>query len=250
MKKIFVLDDSLEMQELIKKGLSEEYLVTVASTVAEAERKLAEEPFDLALLDISLPDGDGLKFFSSLRNSGRLNETPVFFVTGNVDVGNRVLGFSHGADDYITKPFYMAELKARIDAKLKKVELRRDKENLFQVGNLTMNASKQEVVVADGADWQHLDLTSREFRILHYLAKNEGQVLTRTQLIDKIWGHGVHVLERTVDTHVSNLRKKLRRATHNIKAVHSVGYTFCKADADARASVADPAASKPGRKAS
>ena len=234
MKRILILDDAKDIRESVSEALRRDYDVAQAASVAEARELVRHNDFHLLLLDISLPDGNGLKFFSELREVISLHRCSVIFLTGSTNIGDKLEGFSLGADDYVTKPFLIEELRARIDARLRRMEPG-DGDYFVARGNLSLNPSLQQAIIRDEGGDRRLDLTSHEFRILQLLARNSDTVYSRRQIIERIWGPSVHVTERTVDTHVSSLRKKLARCDYRIRSVYRLGYRFCRADDDASA---------------
>jgi two-component system phosphate regulon response regulator PhoB len=170
--------------------------------------------FDLILIDIMLPDGDGFKLCANIQSGTygfNEDETSVVFLTAKGEISDKVLGFSLGADDYIVKPFDPIELKARVQARLKKAQKVKLKENILTKEGLELNVSMQKVTWSEGA-------------------KHEDHVFTRDQVIDAVWGAGVHILDRTIDTHISNLRKKLSCSRFTVRSVHGVGYRFTRQD--------------------
>jgi len=136
------------------------------------------------------------------------------------------MGFSAGADDYITKPFNPLELKARVEAKLKKQLILKHTQDVMEWDKLKINKSSQTVEIIENGDFVPAELTALEFKILTYFASRTGEVIERNAMLDEIWGKDVHVYSRSVDTHVSKLRKKLGEAAVLVESVHGVGYKF------------------------
>src|SRR5262249_39267670 len=159
------------------------------------------------LLDVNLPDGDGLTYFAKLRTQPHTSETPVVFVTSSGETPKEVMGFSLGAEDYIVKPIDPPRLKARIEARLRQIGEKAARDLTLQKGDLKLSVSHQRVIlVRDGKDIQ-IDLTPVEFKLLFHLLRHEDQVFSREQLLIAVWGDSAEVFDRTVDMHVSNLRK-------------------------------------------
>ncbi len=228
MVSVLVVEDAPEFQIMIQRTLSQSgYRVTCVSTAAEAIRELELQSFDLVLLDIVLPDGDGYRVCSRMQNDERLRSVPVFFLTGRTDVYDKVMAFSLGADDYIVKPFDPVELRARVDARLAKRRLQQTVEDCIQKGDLKINLASQKatVVQKEGVETD-LRLTPAEFKLLGFLARNEGKVCSRTQLLSAVWGRDVHVLDHNVYTHICALRRKLASKTSHIESVPRMGYRF------------------------
>jgi two-component system phosphate regulon response regulator PhoB len=228
MDSILLVEDDTVIREKLAKVLSSDYEVVGCATLAEARKKISERGFNLVLLDLRLPDGEGSKFHLEIRESADNKEAPVIFLTGESGPDEKVMAFMLGADDYIVKPFDMRELKARIAARIKKAKTRKQKDDVLQKGNLKIDLLHHRVSV-NGKD---VELTLTSFKLLLYFARHEGHVLSRDQLISGVWGNDVHVLDRTVDSHVSKLRKSLEESTHAILPVHGVGYKFAPAEKD------------------
>lgn len=219
--RILLVDDAPEIQFLVRRSLDNRFLVESATTLEEARKALAKGLFDLILLDVMLPDGNGFEFFEEMRSS--LGETPVLFLTGIDDVDNKVDAFRRGADDYLVKPVDPRELQARVEARL----ARKGRSPEVMFGDLKVNLDRYEVSLKESSGSESIvDLTPHELKILIRLVQNRGRVLSRNQLIDEAWGSGVHVEERTVDKHVSSLRKKIGNASAYVKTVPGFGYMF------------------------
>lgn len=178
----------------------------------------AEEP-RLVLLDIMLPDEDGLTILKKLRSAGQTARMPVIMLTAKSTEYDKVVGLDSGADDYIPKPFGMMELVSRVKALLRRSEPEQ-KTDSRQVGPIAVDLSKHTVKV----DGSPVVLTYKEFELLCYLMENEGIVLTRDQLLSKIWGYDFDGETRTVDVHIRTLRQKLGDASRYIETIRGVGY--------------------------
>lgn len=198
--------------------------LTWAPTVGEATQKLSTNSYSLILLDVELPDGNGIELCTRIQ--GAHPNTPVFFLTSHAELSEKVLGFSAGADDYITKPFAPLELRARLESRLRKLDLSKHNADRLKWKELEINKSRQEVSILDGDKFQRIDLTALEFKLLMYFAAKPGNVIPRDQILNDIWGEDIHVYHRSVDTHVSKLRKKLGPIAHVIESVHGAGYKF------------------------
>lgn len=222
---ILLVEDSKEIYRMVNQALAGPLLeVKWVTTVSEAEQVIAKNNYEVILLDIELPDGSGIDLCSKIQLNSP--EQPIFFLTSHDELSEKVLGFSAGADDYITKPFNPLELKARVEAKLKKLEIIKKSAELFKWNEIEINMSSQEVRILEDDGLQLADLTALEFKILTYFANRMGEVIDRESMLDDIWGEDIHVYSRSVDTHVSKLRKKLSSVAHIIESVHGVGYKF------------------------
>lgn len=226
MERILFIEDSAEFSLYIKSALKE-YEIYLAHSLNDAFNllKTGRQSFDLVLLDVSLPDGNGIKSLESLKEYFLDNTTPFIFLTSDDDILSKVAAFGLGAADYLTKPPNIAELKARIAARLRISQLIHKKMDQSIVGDLTINSEKMlvEQEMNDGRK-RSLDLTPLEFKILKFITSRIGQIYTRDQLIDHVWGIGKFLSERSVDAHVSHLRKKISDSRVEISTVVGVGY--------------------------
>jgi two-component system phosphate regulon response regulator PhoB len=225
--KVLVIDDDPLFQAAVVKGLPQEVSVISASSAKEARTQLEGQSVDLILLDLGLPDEDGMKLCSWIRFEERFLDIPLVLLTGRSDVNDKVMAFSLGADDYLVKPVDPKEFKARILAKLKRANRVSTQGQVFVKGSLKFLLASQQVFIAAQdipSHLQRIETSPIEFRLLLLLAQNDERIFSRDELISKVWGNHVHVLERTVDSHVSDLRKKLALASHRIEAVRGVGY--------------------------
>ena len=224
MSKILLVEDSEDSFNLIRRAISPELELDWRSTYFEASSAIQKNKYDLVLLDVILPDGSGIDLANSIQALSHLNLTPIIFISTKDTVNDIVTGFSAGADDYITKPFNIMELKARINSKLKKMELLNGYKKKLKLGPLNVNLTSHSVYIKQNQQEEKLDLTPIEYKILIYLLSQPGQVFSRSEILDKIWGKNVYVYPRSVDTHVSKLRKKLGYYADLIESVHGSGY--------------------------
>lgn len=227
-KVILIVDDKLSVRALLRDYLSEQgYACVTASNGREALFAARHEKPDLILLDIMMPEIDGFDF---LRQYRKERDTPVVLLTAKVEETDKVIGLELGADDYVTKPFGMAELGARIRAVLR----RYDKSiaavpDVLRAGTITLDR-EQHTVTAAG---QRVDLTRSEFDLLAALMGSPGRTFTRMDLIEAIHGDSLQGVERTIDVHVRNLRAKLEpdpAEPRYIQTVFGVGYRFSGGD--------------------
>lgn len=225
MYSILLVEDNAELREALQKLLEKDHKIIAVSTVAQARAEIERANFHLALLDWELPDGEGLELCDLIQKNPKLKNLPVVFLTGRSLLDDKERAFAIGADDYIVKPFEGRELRARIKAKLAKAERIRAAESEFTYKNLRFMMTTQTVMLDLGDKTERaLDLTPVEFRLLLYFAQRSDRILTRNELMQQVWGAKVHVLDRTIDTHVSHLRAKLVKAGCTIKAVPKKGY--------------------------
>jgi DNA-binding response OmpR family regulator len=222
--RILLIDDSVDFGELIKVSLNP-YEISQAFSAEEAKTVLKRDSFDLIMIDIILPDGDGFRVCSDLANEEKLKNTPKILITAMASVSDKVFGLNCGADDYITKPFQTSELKARVDARLRKLNL--SPEHIFTYSCFEFDSEFQRCLAVSNTQKTDLNLTPTEFRIFLALARNEGAPLTREDLVRLVWkAHGSHIEVRGVDTHVAHLRKKLGVFQEAIVSVYGRGYSF------------------------
>ncbi|MCK5664701.1 MAG: phosphate regulon transcriptional regulator PhoB [Thiotrichaceae bacterium] len=221
-KTILIVEDDPDIQEMLQFSLEDNgYQLLQANTAHQAWLQLENETVNLVLLDWRLPDLEGIELLRRIRK--KQIDLPVIMLTARGEEEDRVLGLDVGADDYMVKPFSVAELKARIRALLRRTYT---DEYIVTVGELSVDPSCHRVNVAENT----LELSPIEFRLLHFLMIHPDRVYTRDQLLDHIWGDNVYIQERTVDVHIRRLRKTLSpyKLEHLIETVHGTGYRFAK----------------------
>ena len=223
---ILVVDDEEAIAEAVRKRLeSEGFRVVVAGDGPEAIRLHAEHRPDLVVLDLMLPGMDGLEVCKVIQ---RDRWTPVLMLTARTEEADKVAGFAVGADDYLTKPFSLRELTVRVKAILRRMERiggATEPANPIDLDGLILDPARRRVMV----DGEEIGLTPLEFEILHALAREPGVVLSRDQLMDRVWGYRDYAGGRVVDSHVARIRRKLREDGNEprfIRTVHGVGYAF------------------------
>ncbi|MBT8119615.1 MAG: phosphate regulon transcriptional regulator PhoB [Gammaproteobacteria bacterium] len=219
---ILVVEDDAGIQDMLKYSLSAEgYTLFHAYTVKEGWEIIEHKAIDLVLLDWMLPDNSGIDLLHRIRKYHSM--LPVIMVTAKTEEEDRILGLDVGADDYVSKPFSVRELNARIQALLRRAM---PDEQPLQIGELYLDPASHRVRVTDTA----LDLSPTEFRLLHYFMSHTDRVFTRAQLLDQVWGSQVYVEERTVDVHIRRLRKQLApfELDSLLQTVHGSGYRFSR----------------------
>ena len=224
MNQILLVEDSKEIYQMVLQSTSQIAELTWATSVQEAKKMMTKQEFGLIILDVELPDGNGIEFCSTIQSTH--SHVSIFFLSGHTNLSDKVLGFSAGADDYITKPFSPLELRARLEARFRKTKQQTSQSDNLKWQELQINKSSQEVLILEQGSFQRVDLTALEFKILTYFAKRPGEVISRDQMLNDIWGEDIHVYQRSVDTHVSKLRKKLGAVSHIVESVHGTGYKF------------------------
>lgn len=225
--KILVVDDEPEIADLVEVYLqSEGFTVFTCGTGAEALACVAGQTLDLAILDVMLPDLSGFTLCSEIR---RDHHFPVLMLTAKSEDMDKITGLTIGADDYMTKPFAIEELLARIRAALRK-HPRQEAAHILRAGNLTMEPDRHQVLV----DGQGVELTRREFDLLHYLLENKGKVVSRESLLDHVWGFDFVGETNAVDVYIRFLRAKIdeRFGIKLIHTVRGVGYVIRDTNAE------------------
>lgn len=221
---ILLVEDSKEIHQMVGQALASFFTMNYCFSLEEAKSVLVKKSIDLILLDIELPDGNGVDFCRYLQTN--YPSVAIFFLTAHDSLSEKVMGFAAGADDYITKPFEGLELKARVDAKLRKLDVIRNSASLLVWDKIEINKDSQQVKILLEGELTPIDLTALEFKLLMFFANHPEKVIDRDEILDEIWGKDVHVYSRSVDTHISKLRKKLGPLANMIESVHGAGYKF------------------------
>lgn len=222
MKRVLIIDDDAGLLELLSEVLTEALFEPItASTGQEGIQKAVQISPDLILLDVNLPGINGFEVCKRLREQPATRDIPIVMLTTADQVDDRVRGLDVGADDYLPKPFHAKELVARINARLRRKESTDTKNQEIQLGNLWMHPVSLEVKVSD----EPVRLTHFEFDLLRYFVERPNQVIARAKLLGDLWPDSV-VTDRTVDTHIANLRRKLAGFDHSIQTVYGAGYVL------------------------
>ena len=222
MSHIYVVEDDKNISEIEGYALKNAgHNVVECSNGKEFHKAVQERIPDLILLDIMLPDEDGLEILTKLRSSPETRRIPVIMVTAKSSEIDKVKGLDMGADDYLTKPFGVMELISRVKALLRRSG-GMEEEKFIKVGVLFIDDEKHAVYVSD----KNVELTYKEYELLKYLAYNKGIVLTRDNLMDKIWSTDYEGESRTLDMHIKTLRQKLGEYGSRIRTVRNVGYVI------------------------
>jgi len=231
-KRILVVEDDRDLAGLLKYNLEQEgFKVSITADGNQALAHLKRLDPDLLILDLMLPGLDGLEICRELRRTEKYVSLPVLMLTARAEETDRVVGLEIGADDYVTKPFSVRELIARIRALLRRKEAFGAGRGNLQVGDLHIDPLGHKVSVAN----RQIQLSALEFRLLHFLASNPGIVFSRDQLLDRVWGNDRNVTPRSVDVYVRRLREKIEDCSDEpnyVETVHGVGYRFAAEDSN------------------
>lgn len=232
MKNVCVVEDSTELQTLIRLHLGEWFLFSSASNIQEAKILLGQKKFDLILLDIMLPDGNGLEFCTHLKSNTKTKDIPLIFLTCKNDPIDKVMAFQLGAEDYVVKPFEAIELRARMEARIRKHEIATDVGmSEMRVGPLVFNRITQRVAVQTRSGEHDINLTPLEYKLLFCVALHQGKIFNRVELMQSIQMPGIHVNQETIYTHISAIRRKLGPQARLLECLPRVGYRFSPAQA-------------------
>ncbi len=225
--KLLIIEDDTSLREIMQRALQGEgYIVESAATYFDACDKIAGYSYDCIMLDIMLPDGNGLKLLEQIKKIG--NESRVIIISARDSLDDKITGLDLGADDYLAKPFYMAELSARI-----KSVMRRGSgavNNTMTAGNITLDLGSRRINI-DGKD---VPLLKKEFDILLYFMQRPGHIVDKAVLAEAVWGDHIDMVDnfQFVYAQIKNLRKKLSEAgaSINVKAVYGFGYKFTETE--------------------
>ena len=221
-KWIYYVEDDTSIRELVLYALkTAEFQVMGFENAASFYKRMKEQQPDLILLDIMLPDEDGVSILKKLKSRPDTENIPVIMMTAKSSEYDKVLGLDSGADDYITKPFGVMELISRVKAVIRRSDRSKGSAGeVLKIGELVLDEQKHEVY----ARGQEVSLTFKEFELLSYLMKNRGLVLSRDKILNTIWNYEYEGESRTVDVHIGSLRQKLGTCGDSIKTIRGIGY--------------------------
>jgi DNA-binding response OmpR family regulator len=220
-KKILVIEDDLDIAHLLKHYLiRENYSVSTAASGSAGLNLVTKEKPDLVILDLMLPEMDGLEVCRQLRRNPATAQIPILILTAKGEETDKVVGLEMGGDYYVTKPFSSKELLARVRALLRRYERKTQGGERFSYGDLTLDAEKHEITYHR----KGVDLTSKEFGLLQALLENTGRVMTRETLMNQVWGEDYYGGARTVDVHIRKLREKIPSLSKDIVTLKNLGY--------------------------
>lgn len=221
-KWIYYVEDDTSIRELVLYALkTAEFQVMGFENAASFYKRMKEQQPDLILLDIMLPDEDGVSILKKLKSRPDTENIPVIMMTAKSSEYDKVLGLDSGADDYITKPFGVMELISRVKAVIRRSDRSKGSAGeVLKIGELVLDEQKHEVY----ARGQEVSLTFKEFELLSYLMKNRGLVLSRDKILNTIWNYEYEGESRTIDVHIGSLRQKLGTCGDFIKTIRGIGY--------------------------
>ncbi len=224
-EKILIIEDEQDIARMLEYNLKKEGFRVISALDGQEGLRLAQKQRpNIIILDLMLPEIDGLEVCRLLRQNNDTLAIPVIMLTAKSQETDKIVGLELGADDYITKPFSVRELTARVKAVLRRVREKDTLPEIFKIGNLTIDFSKIKAAVGN----KPVELTAKEFELLSALIKAKGRVLSRDYLLDNIWGfdQAVEIQSRTVDVHIQTLRKKLKTEAKRVVTVKNYGYRF------------------------
>jgi len=225
-KTILIVEDEPAIRNMLEQTLGNNgYRIVQAADGQQANTRLADQLPDIILLDWMLPDTSGVELARRWRREEYTRDVPIIMLTARVEELDRIKGLDSGADDYVTKPFSVKELDARIRAVLRRGKaLAEDDKSTFE--NLVLDDSSHRVTIGEAT----LDLGPTEYRLLHFFLNHQERVYSRDQLIDRVWGGNVYIEERTVDVHIRRLRRALEPSGYErfVQTVRGAGYRFSK----------------------
>jgi two-component system phosphate regulon response regulator OmpR len=230
---LLLIDDDLRLTDMVSGYLRHNgFEVDTAPTLAAGRERLKQGSYDALVLDLMLPDGDGLDFTRELRGQPRTRRLPLLMLTARGEPMDRIVGLEIGADDYLPKPFEPRELLARVKALLRRAAPDTGEDEVLRFGRLEVDLGARQARL-DGAV---CDLTSHQFELLTVLARSPGRVLTRDQIMDSLKGHPLEAFDRSIDVHISRIRALIEddaKAPKRVLTVRGTGYVFArKQDAD------------------
>ncbi len=227
-KKVLIVEDEQDILDLVKLYLEKEgFRALTAMTGREALKKVKEDKPDLVILDLMLPEIDGLELCKRLRSVPETSMLPIIMLTAKAEESDTIVGLELGADDYVTKPFSPKAIVARVKALLRRIDRApSERAELYRYGALTMNQARHEVRLGS----HDVPLTAKEFGLLEHLLRHQGRVLTRDVLLNAVWGYDYYGTTRTVDVHIRRLKQKLPLLEHAIVSVKSLGYKLKDCD--------------------
>ncbi len=228
MNRLLLIDDDVRLTDMVSGYLRQNgFDVDAAGSLAAGREQLKQGSFDALVLDLMLPDGDGLDFTRELRGQARTRRLPLLMLTARGEPLDRIVGLEIGADDYLPKPFEPRELLARVKALLRRAAPDSSDEEVLTFGRLEVDLGARQARL----DGEPCDLTSHQFELLSVLARSPGRVLSRDQIMDSLKGHPLEAFDRSIDVHISRIRSVIEddpKAPKRVLTVRGAGYVFAK----------------------
>ena len=219
MERVLIVDDDPDIRRLVSYNLSQAgFDIVTAGTGRQALETVQKQPPDLIILDLMLPDVDGMEVCRTLRQRDNSRRIPIIMLTARGEEIDRVIGFELGADDYVMKPFSPRELVLRVKSIFRR--MKEERSEMFRTGKIQIYPDRRQCFVGT----HQVTLTAKEFDLLHELMRAHGNVLTRDVLMDRVWGYHGEATSRTLDTHVRRVREKLGDEGRHVETVRGVGY--------------------------
>ena len=233
MSRLLLIDDDIRLTDMVGGYLRHNgFEVDTAASLAAGRDRLKQDSYDALVLDLMLPDGDGLDFTRELRSQPRTRRLPLLMLTARGESTDRIVGLEIGADDYLGKPFEARELLARVKALLRRAEPDRGDDEVLVFGRLEVDLGARQARL----DGRPCDLTGHQFELLTVLARSPGRVLSRDRIMDALKGHPMEAFDRSIDVHISRIRAVIEddpKAPRRVLTVRGTGYVFArKQDAD------------------
>jgi DNA-binding response OmpR family regulator len=223
--RILLIEDDARLADMVSEYLGEAgFRVVVAAEGHAGLERAAREPFDALILDLTLPDMDGLEVCRLIRRQAATAQIPIIIVSARADEVDRVLGLEMGADDYVVKPFSLKELAARAKVALRRADVPGQAAQAYRDENFEVEYDSYLVRYKG----EEIRLTPKEFELFRYLVERAGRVLTRERLLERVWGYESDVETRSIDAHIRRLRLKLGPARKHIETIVGLGYRFVK----------------------
>lgn len=223
---VLLVDDDIEIKNLLEVMLTTDFAFYHVGSLKQARDFLVRFTPDLILLDDELPDGRGVELFDNMPRATPGVMPTILMLTKRGAVENKLAAFELGAEDYITKPFEPREVYARIQLRLKNQN--KQVANVTRIDDIELDVLMSKAYIVDQDEKREIEMTPIEFKILYLLASKKGDVLTRQDILREVWGKSQHVIERTVDQHVSKIRKKIQESSFTVRSAHGRGYAFVK----------------------
>lgn len=218
---ILIVDDSPVCSLFASQAVSKIGYVECVFNIGDAQKALETKKWDIVILDIHLGQENGFLVFEEMQKHTKHRNTPVIFVSGDSELSQKSLAFSLGADDYIVKPYNFLELQMRVIRTLKRNNQHQD---YIEKGPFSLSTHQMILSIQNGSQNEKVELSPKEYQLMKFLLENPNQIFSRQQLLDKVWGQDIYITDRTIDTHIYSLRKKLSVYNKMLVSVRSWGY--------------------------